>query len=121
MKFQYVAYTTHHGVIKGEIEAPNETEATAAIALQGYKALSVDPVRRLPQLEEIFPPPVVPRAVTEIGWTSYLIPSISSGKESETLMEAKSTSDVEAMVDNIAIRLSTDTYPNFCRNFSNFR
>ena len=55
MKFQYVAYTTQDGVLKGKIEAPNEVEARGAIALQGYKVLSVDPARRLPGLEELFP------------------------------------------------------------------
>ena len=55
MKFQYVAYTTRDGVIKGEIEAPNEKEARDEIALQGYKALTIHPARRFPGIEELFP------------------------------------------------------------------
>ena len=55
MKFYYLAYTTRDGVIKGEIEAPNEMEARGAIAIQGYKALDVHPARHLPGLEELFP------------------------------------------------------------------
>ena len=55
MKFQYVAYTTQGGVVKGNVEAPNETEARGAVALQGYKALDVRPARGFPGIEELFP------------------------------------------------------------------
>lgn len=55
MKFQYVAYTTQDGVLKGKIEAPNELEARGAIALQGYKILNLFPCRRFPGMEELFP------------------------------------------------------------------
>ena len=87
MKFQYVAYTTLDGVIKGEIDAPNETEANAAIALQGYKALSVDPVRRLPPLEEIFPSLFKTGTADLVRFSRHLATMVRGGSSLQRALE----------------------------------
>ena len=87
MKFQYVAYTTLDGVIKGEIDAPNETEANAAIALQGYKALSVDPVRRLPQLEEISPSLFKTGTADLVRFSRHLATMVRGGSSLQRALE----------------------------------
>ena len=55
MQFQYVAYTRHHGLVKGHLDAENEVEARAEIGRMGFKPLELKPKRQLPGLEEIFP------------------------------------------------------------------
>ncbi len=55
MEFTYTAYTVGDGVVKGQLEAPNEAEAQAIIKTRGYKPLRIKPTRRLPALEDIFP------------------------------------------------------------------
>ena len=87
MKFQYVAYTTQDGVIKGEIEAPNEKEARAAIALQGYKALEVDPVRRLPPLEELFPSLFKAGTADLVRFSRHLATMVRGGSSLQRALE----------------------------------
>jgi len=55
MQFNYVAYTLRDGVIKGNIEAGNESEARSEINRMGYKLLSVGAKWQPPGLEQLFP------------------------------------------------------------------
>ncbi len=55
MQFQYVAYGSTVGIVKGQIDCSTMAEARAEVARHGYKPLKVAPARRLPGMEKILP------------------------------------------------------------------
>ena len=55
MEFSYEAYTAKDGVVKGRVQANNETEALYAVARLGLKPLKVSQAWHLPALEDVFP------------------------------------------------------------------
>jgi len=55
VQFQYVAYTGELGLVKGQVEASDEADATDQVVRQGYMPLKVVPARRLISPEGLFP------------------------------------------------------------------
>ena len=55
MQFQYVAYNLDAGIVKGKLEAEDESEARAELSGQGYKTLSITRPFEPPKLEKILP------------------------------------------------------------------
>lgn len=55
MQFTYIAYSDKQGLVKGRVDAPNQTEARAEVVRQGYKLLRVAPAWHPPSPEVLFP------------------------------------------------------------------
>ena len=71
-----------------------ETVADGAGSLRASKKLKI--------------PCGLPKAVTAMGWIWYLMPSISFGEGSDTVIDANPTPADEAVADNMDIMPSMD-------------
>ena len=55
MEYRYVGYTLDEGIVRGRVEADNESAAREEITEQGCKLLEVRAIRQLPGIEDLFP------------------------------------------------------------------
>ena len=55
MQYKFVAYNLDEGVVKGEIDAKDESDARFSVTSRGLKPLQIKQSRRMPGIEELFP------------------------------------------------------------------
>lgn len=55
MDFSYVAYTLEEGIFTGVVDARTTDDAAGQVRSKGLKVLKLNPVRRLPGMEEMLP------------------------------------------------------------------
>lgn len=79
MQYQYVAYGSAEGVVKGSIDAPDQHEALAAVSSLGYRVLRLRPARQLPSPEVIFPSLFSVKAKDLITFARQVASMLSSG------------------------------------------
>ena len=93
MQFRYLAYTVDDGVVRGRLEAGDESEARSEVVRRGYKPLRVWPAWKLPSVDDLFPSLFQVRAGELIRFSKVLATILSSGgslAKALALLEAES-------------------------------
>ena len=55
MQYKYVGYNLDEGIVKGRLEAENESIVREQVSVKGYRLLEVKAIRQLPGMEDMFP------------------------------------------------------------------